>query len=231
MAIVGHVAQAFAPLTALLARMRGNATVYQQLRLAPHSELEEGPPASLWTRHSLYYCISFLSNILLVICSLSGYIISSDRDSDHEPRNCARFTIVGVYALPTMIATGFLLLSAWNKSVRHSKISEAGTHVHIKLAVFCALNSALSFIFMDIYALGLDDPDTRFGTSADIRNWLLRLIILSAAVSFLSLSISVITTLLATRRRNLDIMPTALTWSPNDPESPQSPSMKRFDSI
>ncbi len=39
---------------------------------------------------------------------------------------------------------------------------------------------------MDIYALGLDDPDTRFGTSDDIRNWLLRLIIYSAAMSFAS---------------------------------------------
>lgn len=39
---------------------------------------------------------------------------------------------------------------------------------------------------MDIYALGLDDPGTRFGTSDDIRNWLLRLIIVSAAVSFVS---------------------------------------------
>lgn len=39
---------------------------------------------------------------------------------------------------------------------------------------------------MDIYALGLDNPDTRFGTRDDVRNWLLGIIMCSSAVSFLS---------------------------------------------
>ncbi|KJA14752.1 hypothetical protein HYPSUDRAFT_417228 [Hypholoma sublateritium FD-334 SS-4] len=83
---------------------------------------------------------------------------------------------------------------------------------------------------MDIYALGLDDPDTRFGTSDDIRNWLLRLIMISAAVSFASLSISVVTALWVIKKRNnVDSLPTASTWSPNVPDSPQNHSMKRFD--
>ena len=115
MPMAGHLAQVFPPLTTLLARIRSNAIVYQQLRLPANSELQEKPSSSLWTRHSLYYCespnirtlllktiainwspnepsltgISFLSNILLVICSLSGYVISSNRDSDHETRNCS----------------------------------------------------------------------------------------------------------------------------------------------
>ncbi|KAF8178956.1 hypothetical protein BJ912DRAFT_649122 [Pholiota molesta] len=61
---------------------------------------------------------------------------------------------------------------------------------HIKLALFGAAMNALAFLFMDIYALVLDNPESRFGTKNDIRNTLLHLIIIFTSVSTLSLLIS-----------------------------------------
>lgn len=113
MSTVGRGMHVFKQAIALiLARVRSKSpAIYQELPLPPYLDLEERTPSRLWARCSLYYCtwcvlerfctidtilsftgISFLSNVLLVICSLSGYIISGDRDSD-QATNCKTFNI------------------------------------------------------------------------------------------------------------------------------------------
>ncbi|KAF9471975.1 hypothetical protein BDN70DRAFT_887515 [Pholiota conissans] len=142
---------------------------------------------SFWGQRSLYYWIAFLSNVLLVLCGLSGYVLSSDRDSSHEPKNCVRFTIVAVYTVPAMLVTGALASTSLYSSLWLSGKLLGDSGKHIQLALFAAAMNALTFLFMDIYALVLDNPESRFGTKDDIRNTLLHFIIILASVSTISL--------------------------------------------
>ncbi|KAF5310172.1 hypothetical protein D9619_010216 [Psilocybe cf. subviscida] len=134
-------------------------------------------------RLSAFYAISFLCNALLVLLGCAGWQISSDRDSNQTTKNTSRFISATAYSVPALATSGLLLFWLHRQSSSYQRIEST---LHVKLFLFTAASNALAAIFMIIFTMIFDDPETRFGSGDDCRNALIPMIIVLHIVSFSS---------------------------------------------